>query len=151
MNVTLTVEQVIALRKLALSASADPEAMATLKIFLDDAILIPTQTEVPPEVIPSPTQAQAKALAPGDTTSEHTAYLSADWWSMITTILGIVTLLGSAVLEVIGKDSKWGVIVGGVIAVVGQLSKTLGTNAFISSRTQVKAAALKGPSVGPPV
>lgn len=81
-------------------------------------------------------------LKPGTQTSEYAVARSNNWISILVSVVGLITAAGSAVVEAIGTDSKIGIVVGAILAVLGIVTKTLTDLGYIKSRTEVKAAAL---------
>ncbi|MCK6376016.1 MAG: hypothetical protein L6Q69_18220 [Zoogloea sp.] len=76
----------------------------------------------------------------GVETTEWVAAKSGRFWSILTTVIGLVTTVGSMVVETLGHDSKAGIVAGAAIAVVGIVMKTLNNLGYIKSRTEVKVA-----------
>lgn len=84
----------------------------------------------PSDTVPSPST--------GRGTSEFGVAQSAGFWSVVAAVLGGITVIGSAILEQVGTGSVVGIIVGGVVAVVGVVTRTLVALGYIKSRTELK-------------
>jgi len=79
-------------------------------------------------------------VTPGTKTSEYEVAQSANVWSSIGLILGVIISVGSTVIPQAPGDSKWGIISGVVLAVVSQIYDCLAKLGYIKSRTDVKVS-----------
>ena len=74
----------------------------------------------------------------GKETTEFKKTQSANTMAWITAVIGIIIAIGPKVAGMAGEDSKWGIIIGSIVIVVGQCQKCLVDLGYINSRTQVK-------------
>lgn len=85
----------------------------------------------------------------GADTSEFAVTQSAGLMGTIATIIGIIIAVASAVASMTGETSVAGVIAGAVVAIGGQIQRTLTALAYTKSRTEVKLAAGSGSAASP--
>jgi hypothetical protein len=84
----------------------------------------------------------------GRDTSEFQVARSAELWSAVALVFGIVMTAGSAVAESLGADTTAGIVVGAVVSVVAIAQRTLVALGYMSGRASVKASS--GTTEGPP-
>ena len=75
---------------------------------------------------------------PGKDTSEFQLAKSAGFWGVVSLVLGAIISIGSSVLAQVGESSTIGIIIGGVVAVAGVVTKTLASLGYTKSRTEIK-------------
>lgn len=84
-------------------------------------------------------------VKPGEFTTEYQAARNGSFWGIVAMVLGVVVSLGSTLVDALGGHSRIGIVVGGIIAALGVIQKTLVDLGYIKSRTDVKAAASLSP------
>lgn len=79
-------------------------------------------------------------LKPGVMTSEHRIAKSGGTAGIAATFLGALIIVLSSMVPALGEHTVWGIIGGGLLAVLGVVQKTLMDLGYIKSRTLVKTA-----------
>ena len=81
-------------------------------------------------------EVQVPGVKPGAETSEYKELQSSKLWSTIGTLLGVVISVGSMYQP--AGDTKAGIVVGALLAVVSIGYRTLVQLGYIKSRTDIK-------------
>jgi len=82
-----------------------------------------------------------RMLKDGVQTSEYHAFKHTSYWGTVSIVLGALTAILTEVTQMLGSDSKWGIIAGALLAIVGIITKTLVTLGYIKARENVKRSA----------
>ena len=85
----------------------------------------------------------SEEIKPGKDTTEYAEAKSASVWGIVAMILGMVLTVGASVAEGLGVDTKYGIIIGAVVACAGIAQKTLVSLGYIKGRSEVKTEAEK--------
>jgi hypothetical protein len=81
-------------------------------------------------------------VTPGSETSEHKMAKSAATIAKLMAVLGAIVTFGGSIAEMLGTESKTGIIAGAVVAIAGVLVTMFASLGYTKSRTIVKAAAV---------
>ena len=81
-------------------------------------------------------------ITTGKKTTEFSTMQSSKTWSIIAMVLGLIISIGGAVASSLGADTNAAIILGAVVLISSQVSKTLAELGYIKSRAAVKTAQL---------
>ena len=82
-------------------------------------------------------------ITPGNETTEFRTKQQANWVTWFALALSALSAIGDVVMQALGHDSKWGMILGGILGTVAIIHKTVVDKVYINSRTDVKVSAAK--------
>lgn len=88
----------------------------------------------------------------GKLTSEYAAFKSADTMTKVITVVMVLAFLAELTANAFGVDTKLGMILTAIVAVVAKVLNLLGVLGYTKSRTDVKVADSSAAVVlGPPI
>lgn len=80
----------------------------------------------------------SEKLKEGKDTTEYEVVTKSNLWSVVALIVGSVVTIGATTADIADKDTKVGIIIGGVVTVAAIAQKWLVSVGYIKSRTDVK-------------
>ena len=86
-------------------------------------------------------------MTPGEYTTEYKIAQSANLWSSVGLILGVLTMMLGILMPILtpilGVNSKWVIIGGAALSFVSQIYDALVKSGYIKARTELKIAEAK--------
>jgi len=82
-------------------------------------------------------------VKPGAETTEYDETKSTGFIGKLMVVLGMVITFGGSVAQILGVDSKLGIVAGALVVIAGALVKMFSSLGYTKSRTIVKASAAK--------
>ena len=90
--------------------------------------------------------ADNEQLTSGTGTSEYVVASGNNAWSIVGTVLGLIIVVGGTVGAAFGTDTKYSIIVGGIVTVASQIQRTLVSLGYIKSRAVQKVEYMRSVS-----